>query len=72
MPGMSETVILLGVFTVAVALILAPVLRLRKKFGPDTKPTIWTCVNELGGYAFVGVVVLILMIGWLISRLLGS
>lgn len=30
--------------------------RLQKRLGPDANPTVWTYVNELGGYLVVGIV----------------
>ena len=35
------------------------VQRLRKQLDPQTKPTLWTYVNELGGYLVVGLLVAI-------------
>lgn len=51
----------LGVFFVLAAVLYGVVLysairRLQKKLGPDANPTVWTYVNELGGYLVVGII----------------
>jgi hypothetical protein len=55
--GWATLAVLLCVLVWA-SLLAAAIRRLRNKLSPESKPTLWTYVNELGGYFLVGALVI--------------
>lgn len=58
-PGTMELLILASVPLVGLLLIISAIFRLRKKLSLSEKPTLGAYVNELGGYALIGVILLV-------------
>lgn len=44
--------------------------RLQKKLGADTRPTVWTYINELGGYILVGIIIIVCLLVTLVGKLM--
>lgn len=44
--------------------------RLQKKLGADASPTVWTYINELGGYIVVGIMIIVFLLVTVIGKLL--
>jgi hypothetical protein len=60
-------VVLVGFF-----LLISAVWRIRKKLVDESNPSLWTYINELGGYIVVGFLLTIGGIIWTIVRLTGQ
>jgi len=58
-PGFSEKLIVGSMIIGGLAVLIAGALRLRKKLAASANPNLFTYVNELGGYAIFGVLLLI-------------
>jgi uncharacterized protein YjeT (DUF2065 family) len=57
--GLSEDrLIVVGALGVGIALLFAGISRLRKKLASDANPTLYTCLNELGGYVIAALILL--------------
>ena len=70
MPGSSSLFLgLLITFAFWACLLAAAVWRLRQRLSPEAKPTLWTYVNELGGYLVVGLLLGGTLIWQLVQRL---
>lgn len=59
MPGFSENLIVGSMVVGGLAVLIAGALRLRKKLAASANPSMFIYVNELGGYAIFGVLLLI-------------
>ena len=71
-PGILELLMLpLGVLLFFAAFVYPAIRRLQQKLGPDAKPTIWTYINELGGYLVVGLIILIIVVVRILAVLFG-
>ena len=69
---MIELILLpLGVLLFGMTLISQAVRRLRQKLREESNPTIWTYVNELGGYFVVGVFLVVMISAWWIAGMAG-
>ena len=72
MPGTMELLISASVPLVGLLLIIAAIFRLRKKLSESEKPTFGTYINELGGYAVVGLILFVGGLGYVATQLMGS
>lgn len=59
MPGFSEKFIVGSMVIGGLAVLIAGALRLRKKLAASANPSVFTYLNELGGYAIFGLLLLI-------------
>lgn len=63
--------LVVGVLAVFAISTIFYVRRLMRKLGPEGKPTVWTYINEFGGYIILGVIFLIGGVVAVISEIAG-
>ena len=62
----------LGMLVFGAIFVYSAVRRVQKKLDPSQNPTKWTYINELGGYFFLGILMVLFSIAWVFAIFTGT